>query len=261
MVEQRIKVYTHFAGSCPYLRGKDWVLQAFELPGDLDWASRQYENLLSRGWRRNATELFLNCCPGCAFCVPLRIPVRDFRESKSQRRARNLNSEIEISIHEPRLNEERLDLYQRYQEARHPKPGPADPEERALLFKEFFCSSCVHTAFMEYRLEGKLLGIGVVDLLPDSISSVYFMFDPQESARRLGVYSILKEIDLALETGRSFLHLGFWVPSSPRMEYKADFFPQELGGPEGWFRRNQRQDPVPIPRPWQPLQGLTGTEE
>lgn len=48
---------------------------------------------------------------------------------------------------------------------------------------------------MKYYLENQLIAVGVVDLLPQSVSSVYFFYDPDYKKYSLGVYGVLSEID------------------------------------------------------------------
>lgn len=47
---------------------------------------------------------------------------------------------------------------------------------------------------MKYYLDDELIAVGVVDLLPESVSSVYFFYDPAYKKYSLGVYGVLSEI-------------------------------------------------------------------
>ena len=42
---------------------------------------------------------------------------------------------------------------------------------------------------MKYYFKGKLIGIGVVDMMDDGLSSVYYFYDPKYKEYRLGVFS------------------------------------------------------------------------
>jgi len=81
---------------------------------------------------------------------------------------------------------------------------------------------------MRYSVKGKLVGVSWLDYLPNSLSSVYFAFEPEEAKRSLGTFSVLKEIEIARMSGREFYYLGFYVPGSPKMSYKGRFKPHEL---------------------------------
>jgi arginine-tRNA-protein transferase len=47
---------------------------------------------------------------------------------------------------------------------------------------------------MKYYLENQLIAVGVVDLLTESVSSVYFFYDPSYKKYSLGVFGVLSEI-------------------------------------------------------------------
>lgn len=46
-----------------------------------------------------------------------------------------------------------------------------------------------------YRIDGKLVAVGVVDILPSCLSSVYLYCDPSLKRLNLGVFSAIKEIE------------------------------------------------------------------
>lgn len=83
-----------------------------------------------------------------------------------------------------------------------------------------------------YRLDGKLVAIGVLDLLPDCVSSVYFLYD--ESIHRFtpGKLGALYEIALAIEDGYRWWYPGFYIHSCPKMRYKIDYMPQYILDPQ-----------------------------
>ena len=47
---------------------------------------------------------------------------------------------------------------------------------------------------MHYILDGKIIAVGVVDILLESLSTVYFYYDPDYKKFSLGVISALNEI-------------------------------------------------------------------
>jgi arginine-tRNA-protein transferase len=52
---------------------------------------------------------------------------------------------------------------------------------------------------------------------------VYSFFDPALEKLSLGTYIILDHIAIAQELGLPYIYLGYWVPGSPKMGYKAKF--------------------------------------
>ncbi len=220
-------------GACPYLADRTWVSKAFQSSA---LASELYEQLIDNGWRRSGTVFYRNACPGCNLCIPLRVPVDCFRPSRSQRRVNRRNSDLTVTVEELRYREDVFELYRAYQQYQHDRND--DSSEAA--FVEFLCRSPVPTRMMLYHLGDKLVGTGWVDLLPGSVSSVYFAFHPEAAARSLGTYSIMQEIAYARENERPYLHLGFFVPGSRKMEYKARFRPNEALIDGAW----QRDHPI-----------------
>ena len=72
--------------------------------------------------------------------------------------------------------------------------------------------------------------------IPQSLSSVYFYFDPEQAGRRLGTFSALWEIEWAREMNIPHYYLGYWVAGCGAMEYKASFRPCEALGTDGVWR-------------------------
>jgi arginine-tRNA-protein transferase len=93
------------------------------------------------------------------------------------------------------------------------------------------------TLELSYRLEGRLVAVGLVDVEPRALSAVYCYFDPGLGARSLGVFNVLRLVEECRLRGAPFLYLGYQVAGSPKMEYKAAFRPHELLGPDGVWRR------------------------
>ncbi|KAH6604920.1 hypothetical protein Trco_006627 [Trichoderma cornu-damae] len=83
-----------------------------------------------------------------------------------------------------------------------------------------------------YRLDGVLVAIGVLDLLPQCVSSVYFLY--HESVHRFGPGKLgaLYEIALAVEDGYRWWYPGFYIHSCPKMRYKIDYGPQYILDPD-----------------------------
>ena len=100
----------------------------------------------------------------------------------------------------------------------------------------------VPTEILRYYLGTKLIGVGWLDCLPELISSVYFVFDPEFESRRLGIFSLLYEIEYARFLDISWLYLGYWVESSHKMNYKADFQPAQILRDSRWipFKKQQK---------------------
>jgi arginine-tRNA-protein transferase len=57
---------------------------------------------------------------------------------------------------------------------------------------------------------------------------VYSFYDPDLAASSLGTHIILDHIAIAREAGLPYLYLGYWVPGSRKMGYKAGFSALEI---------------------------------
>ncbi|KAL7472626.1 hypothetical protein ACHAXS_012988 [Conticribra weissflogii] len=97
------------------------------------------------------------------------------------------------------------------------------------------------TYHQQYRLstspssfDGPLLAVGVVDLLPTCLSSVYAFYDPRLSTHlELGKYTALREIEwvrraMRLRSDLHYYYLGYYIHSCQKMIYKAEYKPSEL---------------------------------
>jgi leucyl-tRNA---protein transferase len=226
-------------GPCPYREGRAWRV--------LEFAARSfepglYERLLPEGWRRSGRTFYRTSCPGCDLCVPLRLDVAAFSATKSQRRVDRANADLAVSLADPAFSQERYDLYRRYVRSQHGADEAPEPLARAAYAAFLLENPLPGAAVSEYRERGsgRLVATGYLDLLPEGISSVYFAFEPSEGRRSLGTWSVLRELALAAELGKRHYYLGFWIPGSPKMDYKANFRPFEFARGGRWIRAADR---------------------
>ena len=204
----------------------------------------RYQQLMDLGFRRSGLVVYRPRCEGCNACQPMRVPVAEFRPSKSQRRVLKRNIDVKMELSEPRLTPEKVDLYQRYLAAQH-QGTPQDGGEASM--RDFLYTSCTATLEACYRdARGALLGVTILDLCRESLSSVYHFFEPREAKRSLGVYSILAEIELCRAKDLPWFYLGYWIKGCPTMEYKASYQPFELLVDGVWKRaRKERTSDAP----------------
>ena len=218
--------------ACSYLPGRassTRALWADQIPGDL------YHRFMDAGFRRSGKLLYQPACHGCRACQPIRVVVESFRPSKSQRRCVRRNGDLAITVAEPVATDEKHDLYLRYLAGRFGREGP--DEEGREAFERFLYESPVETLEFAYRdAAGRLLAVGICDVCPRSLSSVYFYHEPAESRRGLGTFGALREIETAAALGIPYYYLGYWVSGCGAMEYKADFRPNEVLDPDGVWR-------------------------
>ncbi|XP_005097396.1 arginyl-tRNA--protein transferase 1 isoform X1 [Aplysia californica] len=138
-------------------------------------------------------------------------------------------------------------VYQKYQMTVH-NDGPADCDK--MGFKNFLVDSPLEEKHIEggipdgygsfhqhYLLDGKIIAVGVIDILPACVSSVYFYYDPEYSFLGLGVYSALREIAFVRQLQRlapelKYYYMGFYIHSCPKMRYKGQYTGSFISCPE-----------------------------
>ena len=87
--------------------------------------------------------------------------------------------------------------------------------------------SGVATELVEFRENGVLRMVSLVDRLADGLSSVYTFFEPGLSGTSYGTYNILWQIEQCRSLGLPYLYLGYWIRDSRKMAYKINFQPME----------------------------------
>lgn len=212
--------------ACSYLRAERASFTHRVIPR---LSPAAYQELLSRGWRRFGWHFFRPACRSCAKCRSLRILVDHFQPSRSQRRTWGRNADIRMIAQEPTVSAEHLALYNAYHADMRERRGWPGDTISADLYEETFLQGgggCARE-FLFWKDEA-LIGVALVDLLPEALSSVYFFHDPEYRSRGLGVYSILKQREFAQRHGMRHQYLGYWIAESQSMAYKAQFRPHEI---------------------------------
>jgi arginyl-tRNA--protein-N-Asp/Glu arginylyltransferase len=191
-----------------------------------------YQLLLEHGFRRSGGYIYRPGCDRCRRCVSLRIPVREFAPSRSQRRNRELNArDVTCTSRPASFEPEHFRLYDTYLQSRHPGGSMADATPAS--YTDFLVSPWGgETRFLELRLGERLMAVAVTDVLPHGLSAVYTFFEPGLSSRAPGTYAVLCQIDEARRQGLDHLYLGYWIEESRKMSYKDRFRPTEawMGG-------------------------------
>ena len=65
------------------------------------------------------------------------------------------------------------------------------------------------TVHQLYRVDGVLVAFAVLDLLPQTVSSVYFVYDPEVLGKfGMGKVSACREVAMCVEKGYKYYGLG-----------------------------------------------------
>ncbi len=209
---------------CSYLSGRDTVNLFTDPDAPMDTAI--YSRLADFGFRRSGSHIYRPRCPQCQACLPVRIPVNAFQPNRAQRRTLKANQDVQATPRSAAFNEEHFTLYRRYMASRHPGGSMDDPDPKRYL--EFLSSPWSETLFVEFRLQGRLMAVSVLDVLAQGLSAVYTFFEPELSERSPGRHSVLWAIGEAQRRGLNYLYLGYWIAASPKMHYKQEYRPLEL---------------------------------
>ncbi|XP_038677250.1 arginyl-tRNA--protein transferase 1 isoform X6 [Scyliorhinus canicula] len=157
--------------------------------------------------------------------VPVSSDDPDFTESFNQSAA--LYTKYQMAVHQDSPDECSESEYTRFLcqsplQAENPPDGPV---------------SGYGSFHQQYWLDGKIIAVGVIDILPQCISSVYLYYDPDYAFLSLGVYSALREIAFTTQLQKTvpnlrYYYMGFYIHSCPKMKYKGQYHPSDLLCPE-----------------------------
>jgi arginine-tRNA-protein transferase len=74
----------------------------------------------------------------------------------------------------------------------------------------------------------RLVGVSLMDRVPDAISLIYFFYDPEWRALSPGRFSVLNQLLYAKAEGLRYAYLGYWIEECQSMQYKGRFQPREI---------------------------------
>ncbi len=203
------------------------------------------DGLTQVGFRRSQNIAYRPACETCRACQSARAPAGEYVLSRSERKVLNRNTDLERHLVEAEATLEQFELLRRYLLARHATGGMAEmtwPDYVAMVE-----DTAVRTHLIEYRTKsqdrgpGDLIACVLVDVLADGLSLVYSFYDPDLVKRSLGSFIILDHIVQAQEGALPYVYLGYWVPGSEKMAYKARFSPLEILKPGGWSLMSARE--------------------
>ncbi|KAK6933024.1 N-end rule aminoacyl transferase, C-terminal [Dillenia turbinata] len=154
--------------------------------------------------------------------------------------------QLEIRLKRSSFDPQEFALYRRYQIKVH-----NDPPERVTesSYRRFLVDTplvfvqptgdgtvppCGFGSFhQQYLIDGQLVAVGVIDILPKCLSSKYLFWDPDLAFLSLGKFAALQEINWVKENtvhcaSLQYYYLGYYIHSCSKMRYKAAYRPSEL---------------------------------
>lgn len=164
--------------------------------------------------------------------LPLRIRIADFVLSKSQRRTNRQNQDLQTEIGKLAITPEIEGLFHRHKQRF--RSGVPDSIYDFLAREGESPTDC---RSVTVRKKGDLVAASFFDIGSGSLSSIYGIFEPDLAARRLGIFTILREIEYAREAGKSFLYHGYAYEGESFYDYKKRFNALEVfDWDESWIQ-------------------------
>jgi arginine-tRNA-protein transferase len=222
---------------CPYLDGRMERKLFTALQGE--HAQRLNDALSKQGFRRSQNVLYRPSCAECSACLSARIRVADFQPNRTQRKILRRNADLRRNATSPWATEDQYALFRRYLDERHADGGMADMDifEFAAMIEETPIRSRVIEYSRPARDGGRrseLAAVSLTDVFDDGLSMVYSFYEPDLQNDSLGTYLILDHVEIAREAGLPYVYLGYWVPGSRKMGYKARFGALEIYKGGAW---------------------------
>ncbi len=183
----------------------------------------QLDELLANGWRHFGTHFFRYNLgiyrDEIRRVIPLRIRLSKFAPSKSQLRVLRKNVELRCEIRPIRLTAAVEDLFERHKLRfkQHPPDSLYD-----FLSIDPANTPCEGLELAVYDHE-RLVATSFFDVGGSALSGVYAVFDPDESHRSLGIFTMLKEIEFAIDGGKQFYYQGYCYSGESFYDYKKRF--------------------------------------
>jgi arginine-tRNA-protein transferase len=204
----------------------------------------QLDLLLADGWRQFGTQFFRYSYGfyelDVRLVIPLRIRIASFELSKSQRRTLRRNVDLNTVVRPVTLTPDAEQLFQTHKQRF--KSGLPDSIYDFLSMRPDL-EPCEAQEVAVYDSD-RLIAASYFDIGATANSGIYAMFDPEYSSRRLGIYTLLREIEIARDLGREFYYLGYAYEGSSFYDYKKQFSGSEWFDWSGNWQRFKSEPPA-----------------
>ena len=163
---------------------------------------------------------------------------------KPQKKTTSKHKMFTVTVENSEFRREDFELWQRYQAKIHNDP-PSKLKKSSYV--NFLCDTPLvsddktyGSKHFRYFIDDKLVAVGVCDVLPTALSSVYFYHDPDLMKLELGKLSALYEIDFVSKNRNTakyslgdfkYYYMGYYIHDCQKMRYKGEYKPSELRCP------------------------------
>lgn len=222
----RVVEFSTLEGKCAYLDDKRMRMEYKFIQ---DCPELLNQKLTQRGWRRFGEYYSRPNCVACKACLSLRIDAANYKFSKSARRTIRKNKNTKILIQTPTLSINHLRLYDKYHAHMEKKKGWKHYSLTPNSYYELYVRGAMKFGKeILYFIDNKLVGVDLVDILSDGISSIYFFYDPDYAHLSLGRFSMYQQIFIAQTRKLPWIYVGYYVEECSSLSYKGDYKPHEI---------------------------------
>jgi leucyl-tRNA---protein transferase len=163
--------------------------------------------------------------------LPLRVDLRRFALSRSQKRVLAKNRDTEVMLRPAFIDDRKERLFAKHRERFNENVPSSLTDFLSPDPAEMPCSNlelCVY-------LGKKLIGVTFLDLGERATSAVYAIFDPAEAQRSVGIFMMLRSIQFSRDRGCRYYYPGYAYREPFTYDYKKRFSGLEyLDWDSGW---------------------------
>lgn len=210
----------------------------FDFP--LFLSPEELDALLLKGWFRMRENVFTTHYyirnAELLSTVWLRSLLEVYRFSKSQRKQlRHLHKRYDIQFSPLVLTEEHETLYQRYLTVA--KGDRSSSLEGVLGDVECVVFQSQMLEIRDPEADGRLVAMSIFDLGKEALQSIIGMYDPEYPHESFGVYTMLLEVEWAIQRGFALYYIGYFTPGFSTFDYKLRLQNLQFFNPDSqqWF--------------------------
>lgn len=176
---------------------------------------------LEAGWYRIGQNIsfceFVAMDQGTFGVVWTRVPLETYRFRKSLRRIKNkVERDFTVRVHRQVHDLQHELLYQRYLSTTDGSRAPTLHN----LAGGFGADNIFDTWEISIWRGDELIGFSWFDVGEEAIESISGVYDPSVASYSMGFYTMLAEIDFAIERGLKYYYAGYVLCGDPCMDYK-----------------------------------------
>ncbi|HKX84288.1 MAG TPA: hypothetical protein VJL58_08715 [Pyrinomonadaceae bacterium] len=179
--------------------------------------------LWADGWRHFGSHFFRYNLGVYEFdfriVIPLRIRLKEFSASKSQRRVLRRNQDVVVDVRSIEITAPTEELFARHKQ----RFSSGSPDSIFDFLADNSDAMPVEAKQLAVFENGSLVAVSYFDVGATAVSGIYAMFEPSIKKRSLGIFTLLKEIEFAIDAGKEFYYLGYAYEGESFYDYKKRF--------------------------------------